>query len=168
WLISLSALLVIFTKFWEPGIGVSSATYGAIAKNFSLDHQWFHLHLAPGLFDPFIYHPPLALWLDGAIFSLFGVSVQSLRLLGSVLGIAVFMSLFSVMRRRFDETTAVLSCLGLFAINVFMNFASSGWLDMPIVGFTWMGYACLEKDVHENHSWTSWAGGFLLAGAVLI
>ncbi len=88
--VMIAVFLAIFVKFWESGLGVSSATYGAIANNLVHDNQWFHLHMQPKSYDPFVDQPYLVLWLDAILFKLLGASAQTIRLLSSVAGFFTF------------------------------------------------------------------------------
>src|SRR5271168_1556346 len=105
--ILLMSFLAVFLKFWEPGLGNSAAGYGALARNLAQDNHWFHLHMAPDFFNPFADHPYLVIWLDALIFKIFGASAQTIRLLASIAGVAVFSSVFLTARRFFDERVAV-------------------------------------------------------------
>jgi 4-amino-4-deoxy-L-arabinose transferase-like glycosyltransferase len=147
--VTLSFGLFIFANFWESGVGVSTASYGAIARDMLLTGKYFHPKLAPGIFDPFIEHPYLVLWIDSFLFKIFGVSAQTIRVASSALGILGVVALFQAVRKTIDTNTALLTCLCLLTINVFMNFMASGWLDMPMLAFTLFGfYAACFANTH--------------------
>ncbi len=155
-----SVFLAAFLKFWEPGLGFSSATYGALAKSFLSGQNLFHPRLGPGIFDPFVEHPYLVLWLDALVFKIFGISAQTVRLIATFSGLLVFTSVFFSMRKLYDELTAVVCCFGLFILNDFMNFMSSGWLDMPMVALSLLGFWLIVENLF-------FLGGLALSCAVL-
>jgi 4-amino-4-deoxy-L-arabinose transferase-like glycosyltransferase len=160
--VGLIAFLAIFLKFYEPGLGFSSSTYGALAHNILKTGSWFHPRLGPQLFDPFVDHPYLVIWLDALVFALFGASAQTIRLVSSVAGVAVVMAVFLITRRRINERAALFATLGLLFVNEFMHFASSGWLDMPMIALAWMGWLVLEKSQKSPRLLDSFGGGCLL------
>jgi len=164
----LSVLLAVLLKFWEQGLGFSSSSYGALARSILLHHNWFRPTLGPDLFDPFVDHPYLVLWLDALVFKVLGASAQTVRLVGSFSGLAVFTALFFTVRQQFNERAAFLSCLCLLALNEFMNFMSSGWLDMPMIAMVWIGFwfANLALKQQGDRRWSVLSGAFL-AAAVL-
>lgn len=161
--ILLTVFLAVFLKMSEPGLGYSSSTYGALAKSIVLEGRWFSPRLGPELFDPFVEHPYLVLWMDALIFKIMGFSTQAIRMAGSLGGLAVFVALFFILRRRYDETTAFLGVVALLTVNQFMHYISSGWLDMPMIGWVWLAFWCLQ-----DFSWKRLlAGGLFLGFAVL-
>lgn len=166
----LTVVVAILVKAWEPGLGLSSTTYGAFAQNILRGQSLFHFNLSPGIFDPFIDHPPLIIWIQSFFFYLFGISAQVLRFPSMLLGLGVFMSMFFVARKVAGEVAGVGAVLSLLLINTFMNFTNSGWLDMGMVGFMWMGFACLYLHVDYKgwKSYTLQVLGCLLLGAALL
>lgn len=167
WL-ALAFILFVFGNSWEPGVGLDTATYGAIARGILESGSWFSLKLAPGIFDPFIEHPYLALWLDALSMKLLGATAQGIHFTSSVLGIVGVMALFSAVRRLVDENTAFLTCFCLLLINVFMNFMSSGWLDMPMLAFILIGFYFAVRVVDGKPVLNSLLSGFFLSLAVLV
>ncbi len=160
----LSFALVIMAKFWEPGIGISSATYGALAKNILRENNWLAPRLAPHIYDPFVEHPYLVLWMDAIFMKIFGITSQVMRLASITIGLAGVMGLFSFIKKTLDERTALISCILLLVINVFMNFFNSGWLDMPMVGFTLIAFALAA---HQRFGWSGFLRGLLFSQKVL-
>ncbi|WP_413581379.1 ArnT family glycosyltransferase [Bdellovibrio sp. HCB288] len=163
----LTAFCAVFLKFWEPGIGLSSTTYGAFAANILNGQSLFNFRLGPGVFDPFVDHPPLIIWLQAASFWLFGVSAQILRLPSSILGVIAIFCTYWITRKRFSETAGVFSVLALLLINPFMNFTSSGWLDMGMVGFIMLGFAVFESFKDDRSKIKLALSGMLFAAALL-
>jgi len=165
------SVLAVFLKFWEPGLGNSAAGYGSLARNLAEDNLWFHIHMAPDFFNPFAEHPYLVIWLDAIIFRLFGASAQTIRLLSSLAGVAIFSSIFLTARRFFGERVAVFATLSLLLVNVFMNYTSSGWLDMPMVGFVWggvyFGFKGLQEQNEKKGFFLLLLGGLFCGLAVL-
>ncbi|QLY27060.1 glycosyltransferase family 39 protein [Bdellovibrio sp. KM01] len=139
WL-AFALILFVFGKSWEPGVGLDSATYGSIALDILHNGTWFNPKLAPQIFDPFVEHPYLALWLDAFSLKLWGSTALGIHFTASVLGILGVIAFFCAIRRLIDENTALLATILLMTINVFMNFMSSGWLDMPMVAFMLIGF----------------------------
>lgn len=162
-----SVFLAIFVKFWEPGLGVSSATYGALANNLLNDHKWFHLNMEPSPYSPFVDQPYLVIWLDAIIFKLLGASAQTIRLLSSISGVFIFAAMYSVCRKQFDEMTAILSCICLLTVNIFMNFTSSGWLDMPTIALVWGGFYFVFWGTKKERLFLKLIGS-LIAGASIL
>lgn len=136
---TLALIFFHFAKFWEPGIGISSATYGSLARNILNSERWFTPALGPEMYDPFVEHPYLGVWLHALMFKFFGDSAFALRLSATLLGIASVLCLYKVAEIFFDRKVAVYSVLSAMTIQPFMNFFSSGWLDMQMIGFTWLG-----------------------------
>lgn len=150
WLM-LAFILFTGAKFWEPGIGLSSATYGAIAKNIVRYNNWFSPALSSEIYNPFVEHPYLVLWLDALVFKIFGISPQTIRLVSTVLGILGVLSLFKISQKLFNERVAFLACVFLLFINIYMNYFNSGWLDMSMVGLTLIAFAFA---VYDKYSWS--------------
>lgn len=166
WL-GLALILFVFGNSWEPGVGLDTATYGSIAKEILRSNSWFAPKLAPGIFDPFIEHPYLALWLDALAIKLFGTTAQGIHFTSSVLGIAGLLSFFAAIRKLIDENAAFFTVLCLLTINVFMNFMSSGWLDMPMIAFTLIGFYFATRVSDEGPTIDSLFTGTFLSFAVL-
>jgi 4-amino-4-deoxy-L-arabinose transferase-like glycosyltransferase len=162
-----AVFLAIFAKFWEPGVGISSTTYGAIAKNMVEDFKLFLPHLAPGIYDPFVEHPYLVIWLNSFIFFLFGASAQTIRVVSSIFCLVTFFSLFKVTETFVSKNASVAAAILLISVNVFMNFASSGWLDMPMIGLCWFGFYLLSRGTIQSISWQHFIGLIFLGLAVL-
>lgn len=166
WLL-LILFLFIFAKFWEPGIGISSATYGALARDILENGNWLGPRLGPNLYDPFVEHPYLVLWINAVFFKLFGVSAQTIRLTASLIGIAGFLALFAAIKNSVNEKTALLTCILLMSINVYMNYHSSGWLDMPMVGFSLIAFYFSSRNIKAATSLDIAFSGFFLSLAIL-
>ncbi len=166
-LIILAFLLFVFSKFWEPALGVSSPSYGALATNILETGHWFRPRLAPGLFDPFVDHPYLVLWMDAIIFKYLGATAQTIRLAAQIFGVAIMLCLFQTTREELGEKAAVWACLSLLLVNRYMNFQSSGWLDAPMIGFVWLGYYFLHRGERRNRTADFWWGGLFMGLAVL-
>lgn len=160
-------ILFVFGNSWEPGVGLDTATYGSIARGLIETGSWFAPKLAPGIFDPFVEHPYLALWLDAFSIKLLGATAQGIHFTSSVLGILGIVAFFAAVRRLIDETTAFLSCFGLLLINVFMNFMSSGWFDMPMVAFILIGFYFASRVSEKQSEVYSFLCGIFLSLAVL-
>lgn len=157
----------IFAKNWEPGLGVSSTTYGVFAKNILSSGNWFHFTLGPGLYDPFVDHPYLALWLDALAFKIFGISAQTIRLVSSVLGICSVAWLYLSVKNISDELHSAWTCLCLFTVTVFLNFMGSGWFDIPMVAFILGGFYFATESFKKNSVVFIFLSGVLLAAAFL-
>ncbi|QLY27023.1 glycosyltransferase family 39 protein [Bdellovibrio sp. KM01] len=159
--------LLVFAKNWEPGIGVSSTTYGALAKNILSTGNLFHFNLGPGLYDPFVDHPPLALWLDALVFKFFGISAQTIRLVSSISGILAIAAMFGAVKNLSNERHAVFTYLIIIPVTTFFNFMASGWLDMPMVAFTLGGFYFATLAERKNRSLCVFLAGLSLSCAVL-
>jgi|GEM_PF-2479560 len=160
-------ILFVFGNSWEPGVGLDTATYGAIAKEILRSGSWFAPRLAPGIFDPFVEHPYLILWLDALSIKLLGPTAQAIHFTSSILGIAGLLFFFLAIQKLIDETAAFFSILCLLTVNVFMNFMSSGWLDMPMISFTLIGFYFATRTSEKAVSTNSLLTGFFLGLAVL-
>lgn len=157
----------VFANSWEHGVGLDTATYAAIARDILETGNWFRPKMTVGIFDPFIEHPYLGIWLDVLAFKLVGVSAQGIHLVASLFGILSTVALFIAIRRVLDEKTAFFTCLGLLLINVYMNFMSSGWLDMPMVGcFLFAFFFITHSEISSKYR--AALAGFFLALSVLI
>ncbi|WP_374035573.1 ArnT family glycosyltransferase [Bdellovibrio bacteriovorus] len=166
--IGLSFVFFVFANSWEPGVGLDTATYGVIARELLNSGDWFRPKLAPGIFDPFVEHPYLGLWLNAISIKLLGATAQGIHFSSSVLGIAGVLAFFAAIRRLIDENTALLATLCLLSINVYMNFMSSGWLDMPMVSFMLVAFYFSSRVTPEGSALDSLATGFFLSLAVLV
>lgn len=161
-------VLFVFGNSWEPGVGLDTATYGAIARGILESGEWFRPRLAPGIFDPFVEHPYLGLWLYALSMKIVGVTAQGIHFASSVLGIAGVLAFFAAIRRLIDENIALLTTLCLLTINVFMNFMSSGWLDMPMLSFILLAFYFVTRVADEKSVVASLAVGGFLSFAVLV
>ncbi|WP_413561316.1 ArnT family glycosyltransferase [Bdellovibrio sp. HCB209] len=163
----LTAFFAVFLKFWEPGIGLSSTTYGAFAANIVNGQSPLNFRLGVGAFDPFVDHPPLIIWFQALCFWLFGISAQILRLPASILGVIAIFCTYWLSQKKFDATSAVFSVLALLLTNTFMNFTSSGWLDMGMVGFTMLGIATFESFLDDRSKIKLALSGLFFSAALL-
>jgi 4-amino-4-deoxy-L-arabinose transferase-like glycosyltransferase len=166
WL-AFALILFVFGNSWEPGVGLDTATYGGIARDILQNGSWFYPKLAPHIFDPFVEHPYLALWLDALSLKIWGVTALGINFTSSVLGILGVLSFFAGVRRLVDENAALLATVLLLTINVFMNFMSSGWLDMPMVAFTLIGFYFSSRVSPEDELPSVFFAGIFLSFAVL-
>ncbi|UYL08285.1 glycosyltransferase family 39 protein [Bdellovibrio sp. SKB1291214] len=166
WL-AFALILFVFAKSWEPGVGLDTATYGAIARDILQNGSWFNPKLAPGIFDPFVEHPYLVLWLDALSLKVWGANAFGIHFTSSVLGIIGVLAFFAAIRRLVDENTALISTILLLTINVFMNFMSSGWLDMPMVAFILVGFYFSSRISNSSDIGSALLSGFFLSFAIL-
>ncbi|MBV2169142.1 MAG: glycosyltransferase family 39 protein [Bdellovibrio sp.] len=146
WTLLGTIFLFIFAKFSEPGLGISSTTYGALARDILENAHWFNPTVGHKMNDPLVDHPYLVLWIDAIFFKLFGVSAQTIRLTSSLLGMLGFVALFRGVKNILGENAAYLSCVLLMTINVYMNYHSSGWLDIPMVSFCLFAFYFVSKE----------------------
>lgn len=165
WTLLLTSFLFVFAKFSEPGLGISSTTYGALARDILENGHWFNPTLGQNIFDPFVDHPYLVLWIKAFVFKFLGASAQTVRLTASVLGLLGFIALFKGLKNVFDEKIAYLSCILLMTITVYMNYHSSGWLDLPMVSFCIFAFFLVSQK--NFHIWQSVACGLMISCAVL-
>lgn len=166
WLL-LALILFVFGNSWEPGVGVDTATYGAVARDILTHGNWFRPKLAAQIFDPFVEHPYLVIWLQAISLKVWGPTALGINFTSSVLGIAGVIAFFAAIRRLIDENAAVLSAIALLTINVFMNFMSSGWLDMPMVAFVLIAFYFSTRISEEDGFLFVLLTGLFLSFAVL-
>lgn len=131
-LLMISAILLIFLRLNEPGINFDSALYATIARNFAHELNWFHLHFGPYHFYAFAQHPPLAFWLQGFVFKLFGATDATARLLNSVSGVCIIMLIYHLGKMIVSQWYGVVAAaVALFTFQ-FLYASSTFLLDVTL------------------------------------
>jgi 4-amino-4-deoxy-L-arabinose transferase-like glycosyltransferase len=162
--ILLIAAAVVFLRLWEPGINFDSAVYAVVARNFAQSLDFWNLHFSPYLFPQFYVHPPLAIWLQGMLFGLFGATDTVARLLNGFCGLGLVCVCVWVGARLVQPAFGVVVGVGLLTCYQFLYASASFLLDVSCAFF---GSLCLPILILglERQRW-SWIQMLGVSGAL--
>jgi 4-amino-4-deoxy-L-arabinose transferase-like glycosyltransferase len=76
-------------------------------------------------------HPPGFVWMQSAVFAVFGFSDFLARLPSALCGVATILLLFFLTRRLLDERQALLATFVLLSSAYFVKYAAHGMMDVP-------------------------------------
>jgi 4-amino-4-deoxy-L-arabinose transferase-like glycosyltransferase len=143
WVLCLAAVSVGLKNF-EQGLSMDAPIYAAMARNIARSGELFDLHGNVDAYRPFIYHPPLGMWLNAIVFKIVGAADWSARIVSQLYYIGFLLMLFFYVRRENGEKIAVWTVLVLWTFSRFSNYFSNVYLD-PGVLFWGSGAVFLWK-----------------------
>jgi 4-amino-4-deoxy-L-arabinose transferase-like glycosyltransferase len=126
--------------------GYDDAVYAHISKVIVQSGDWINIQ-SNGF--PALEHPPGFVWMQAALFSLFGFSDFLAKLPSALCGVGTVLLVFWLARRLLnDERAAVLAMLVMLATPYFIKYTSHGMTDVP---FTFLFTAAVCAWVGEQY-----------------
>ncbi len=154
WLAAVSAVLLLAPLRTGDLAGYDDAHYAEMAKETVLTGKWWDVS-ANGYAA--LEHPPLFVWVEAALFKVFGFSDAVDRLPSAVCGWAIILLVFWLARQMLGERTAVLAMAVMCGSLYFLKYAARGMTDVPFT-FLCLASLCGWLLGEENPRW------YLLAG----
>ncbi|MEO5925483.1 MAG: glycosyltransferase family 39 protein [Bryobacteraceae bacterium] len=126
--------------------GYDDAVYAHISKVIVQSGDWINIQ-SNGF--PALEHPPGFVWMQAALFSVFGFSDFLARLPSALCGVGTVLLVFWLARRILkDEQAALLAMLVMLATPYFIKYTSHGMTDVP---FTFLFLAAVCAWVGEQY-----------------
>lgn len=157
WFIAIFSALLIFAPLRTGDlVGYDDAHYALSAKYIVATGDWLNLRSNGWLVRE---HPPLFVWMQAAVFKLFGLSDTLARLPSAVCGWGAILLVYWLARRILDERLAVLSMFVMATSIYFLKYAARGMTDVP---FTFLCLCALVGWLlsEEDPRWVLVAGLF--------
>jgi 4-amino-4-deoxy-L-arabinose transferase-like glycosyltransferase len=130
---ALSAILLIAPLRTGDLAGYDDAGFALIAKNMALSGDW--LNPRSGGY-PALEHPPLTMWMQAAIFSVFGFSDFCARLPSALCGLGTILLTYWLARRLLADSFLALLAMFVMASSVyFVKYAARAMTDVPCTFF---------------------------------
>jgi len=146
WLLAIASVLLLVAPVRLGDLaGYDDAVYAHIAKAIVRSGDWLNIQ-SNGF--PALEHPPGFVWMQAALFSLFGFSDFLARLPSAVCGVGTVLLVFWLARRLLDERAAVIAMLVMLATPYFIKYTSHGMTDVP---FTFLFLAAVCAWVGERY-----------------
>lgn len=139
--------------------GYDDAQYAHIAKGVALTGDW----LTPSSNGaPTFEHPPLFVWIEAAMFRVFGLSDVVAKLAPAALGLACVLLVYWLARRMLDdELSALVAMLALATSIYFIKYSAHAMTDVPFTFFFLCGMCAYVLSVQkEDDRWLLAAGVF--------
>lgn len=134
-------LLLYVPNLGGPPLAVwDEAMYANAARNMATEGYWIvpHTYWTTAELSPFLFKPPLVMWLQGLSMSVFGITAFAARLPVALLTICLALVVFRIGRELFDWRAGLISAFVLLIyppIYAFGHSGRSGALDVPLVLF---------------------------------
>ncbi|MHB8880146.1 MAG: ArnT family glycosyltransferase [Thermodesulfovibrionales bacterium] len=130
--------------------------WGQIAREIIVEKQgWLTLHFNR---QPYLYYPPLNIWLMAVSLNIFGVGEFGVRFWSALCGFATVMVTYFFAQRLFlSRMTAFFSAAALLGFTQFVKYAKMGMMDGPLVLCITLGLYFFWRG-HENERFYSLAG----------
>ncbi len=141
WVVS-AAVLVFFAQTSTFHLMFDGLTYAALAKNILRSGDWSRLHYGLEQYPDFFQHPPLAIWIQAAVFKLFGFSEAVSRVFPASLAVLSAWMLFAYTKHIAGRSAGLFAALVLISSTRFVKWASNFYLD-GILSFFGLGAAIL-------------------------
>lgn len=129
--------------------GYDDAVYAHIAKAIVQTGDWLNIQ-SNGY--PALEHPPGFVWMQAALFSVFGFSDFLAKLPSAASGVATVLLVFWLARRLLDERAAVLAMLIMLATPYFIKYTSHGMTDVPFT-FLFIAAVCAWVKAQDHSGW---------------
>ncbi len=137
--------------------GYDDALYAHIAKGIALTGDW----LTPSSNGhPAFEHPPLYVWLEAALFRMFGFADVVAKLPSALAAIGCVLLVYWLARRMLnDRLSAVVAMLTLATTAYFIKYAARAMTDVPFT-FIFLAAICAYTLSEDNPRWLLAAGAF--------
>ena len=150
WLLTIAAILLLVAPVRLGDLaGYDDAVYAHIAKAIVRSGDWVNIQ-SNGF--PALEHPPGFVWMQAALFTVFGFSDFLARLPSAVCGVGTVLLVFWLARRLLNERAAVLAMLVMLATPYFIKYTSHGMTDVPFT-FLFTAAICAWVKAEEDGRW---------------
>jgi 4-amino-4-deoxy-L-arabinose transferase-like glycosyltransferase len=165
WLLAASAALLLLLPIRKGDLaGYDDAVYAHIAQTIVESGDWIHIQ-SNGF--PALEHPPGFVWMQAALFGVFGPSDFLAKLPSALAGVGVVLLTASLARRLvLDDAFGILAMFVMLATPYFIKYAAHGMTDVPFT-FFFLGAVCAWLKADENPRWYA-AVGLCVAYALLL
>jgi 4-amino-4-deoxy-L-arabinose transferase-like glycosyltransferase len=163
WFLALAAVFLLVAPIRLGDLaGYDDAVYAHIAKRIVQSGDWLHLE-SNGF--PALEHPPGFVWMQAALFSLFGFSDFLAKLPSALCGVGTVVLVYWLGRRLFDEQRALVAMLVMLATPYFIKYTAHGMTDVPFT-FLFLAAVCAWVKAADDARWYA-AVAILTAFALL-
>jgi 4-amino-4-deoxy-L-arabinose transferase-like glycosyltransferase len=150
WLLVVAAVLLLVAPVRVGDLaGYDEAVYAHIAKAIVKSGNWVDIQ-SNGF--PALEHPPGFVWMQAALFSLFGFSDALAKLPSALCGVGVVVLVFWLARRLLGERAALIAMLVMLATPYFIKYTSHAMTDVPFT-FLFLAAVCAWIKSEEHPAW---------------
>jgi 4-amino-4-deoxy-L-arabinose transferase-like glycosyltransferase len=150
WLLAIASIFLLVAPVRLGDLaGYDDAVYAHIAKGIVRSGDWINIQ-SNGFAA--LEHPPGFVWMQAALFTVFGFSDFLARLPSAVCGVGTVLLVFWLARRLLDERAAVLAMLIMLATPYFIKYTSHGMTDVPFT-FLFIAAVCAWVKAAEDARW---------------
>lgn len=143
--------------------GYDDAVYGHIAKTIVKSGKWIDIQ-SNGY--PALEHPPGFVWMQAALFSVFGFSDFLAKLPSAACGVGTVLLVFWLTRRLIpEEQAALIAMFVMLATPYFIKYTSHGMTDVPFM-FVFTAAVCAWVQAETKPKW--WLAVFAAAAYALL
>ena len=148
-------LLLLVPWVFTQGIFVDGLYYGTIARNWYFEGTGtWNFYLSKTQFQPFYSHPPLAFWLQGAVFSIVGDVWYCDRLYSALMCIATGSAIFGIWSLFYRKQNVWLPLLCWLLIPTVLWSYSNNILENTLTAAcTWAVYWALSAVKQEKYGY---------------
>ncbi len=153
----LSAILLLAPIRAGDLAGYDDALYAHIAKGVVVSGDWLNIR-SNG--DPALEHPPLLVWTEAALFSLFGFHDALAKLPAACAGLGTILLVYWLGCKLLGDQRQALLAMFVMATSIyFLKYAARAMTDVPCT-FFFISAVCAWKKAEDDRRW------FLAAGAL--
>jgi 4-amino-4-deoxy-L-arabinose transferase-like glycosyltransferase len=151
WILTAAAVLLLIAPIRKGDLaGYDDAVYAHIAKAIVTSGDWLNIQ-SNGY--PALEHPAGFVWMQAALFSMFGFSDFLARLPSAALGVGTVLLVYWLARRLLqNEVQASLAMFIILATPYFIKYTSHGMTDVPFM-FLFTAAICAWVKARENAKW---------------
>ena len=151
WFLAIASMLLLVAPVRLGDLaGYDDAVYAHIAQAIVHTGDWVNIQ-SNGF--PALEHPPGFVWMQAALFSLFGFSDFLAKLPSALCGVGTVLLVFWLARRVLkDERAAVLAMLVMLATPYFIKYTSHGMTDVPFT-FLFTAAICSWLKAEDDDRW---------------
>jgi 4-amino-4-deoxy-L-arabinose transferase-like glycosyltransferase len=151
WLLASATALLMLAPIRAGDLaGYDDAVYAHIARAIVESGDWIDIQ-SNGY--PALEHPPGFVWMQAALFSLFGLSDFLAKLPSAVCGVGTVLLVYWLARRLLqDELAALLAMFVMAATPYFIKYTSHGMMDVPFT-FLFAAAICAWILARRSPAW---------------
>jgi 4-amino-4-deoxy-L-arabinose transferase-like glycosyltransferase len=130
WFLAIFSALLILAPIRKGDLaGYDDALYAHIAKGVALSGDWINIRSNGG---PALEHPPLLVWTEAALFSIFGFSDPVAKLPSALSGVGTVVLVYWLAERLLrDKLQASLAMFVMATSLYFLKYAARAMTDVP-------------------------------------
>jgi 4-amino-4-deoxy-L-arabinose transferase-like glycosyltransferase len=162
-LLVIAAVLLLVAPIRKGDLaGYDDAVYAHIAKAIVRSGDWINIQ-SNGY--PALEHPPGFVWMQAALFSVFGFSDFLAKLPSALCGVGTVVLVYWLARRLLGDEQALLAMFVMLATPYFIKYTSHGMTDVPFT-FLFLAAVCAWIKAEESSAWY-WVVAVVVAYALL-